>query len=87
MDRYKSTHCMAITLAIFESSRSLPVGTCKNPYNVTPVDNEDSLHHCTVDAYQAIHNYISIFERMRQSMMRHVEARIESHGEHLEHLL
>jgi hypothetical protein len=52
-----------------------------------PVDNEGALHHHSVDAFQTIRNYPDIFERMRRSMMRRVEAFIESHGGHFEHLL
>jgi hypothetical protein len=51
-----------------------------------PVDNEEALHHHIVDACQAIRSYPSIFEQMRQSMMRRVEACIESHGGHFEHI-
>jgi hypothetical protein len=47
-----------------------------------PVDNEAALHHCIVDACQTINIYPGMFERMRRSMMRCVEARIESHGGH-----
>jgi hypothetical protein len=39
-----------------------------------------------VDACQTIRNYPGIFERMRRSMMRRVDACIESHGGHFEHL-
>jgi hypothetical protein len=52
----------------------------------TPADNEEALH-CIVDACQTIRNYPGIFERMRRSMIRIVEACIESHGGHFEHLL
>jgi hypothetical protein len=52
-----------------------------------PVDNEEAFHHRTVDACQTIRNYPGIFERMRRSMMRRVEACTESHGGHFEHLL
>jgi hypothetical protein len=45
-----------------------------------PVDNEETLHHRIVDACQTIRNYPRIFERMRRSTMRRVEARTESHG-------
>jgi hypothetical protein len=45
-----------------------------------PVDNEEALHHCIVSAYHTICNYCGMFEWMQQSMMRHVEACIESHG-------
>jgi hypothetical protein len=39
-----------------------------------PVDNEEALPHRIVDACQTICNHPDIFEWMRQSMMRHVEA-------------
>jgi hypothetical protein len=52
-----------------------------------PVDNEKALHIRIVDACQTIRNYPGIFERMRPSMMRHVEECTESHGGHFEHLL
>jgi hypothetical protein len=48
--------------------------------NAAPVDNKESLHHFIVDACQTIRNRRDIFERMWRSMMRRVEARIESHG-------
>jgi hypothetical protein len=44
-----------------------------------PFDNEKALHHRIVDACQTIRNYAGIFERMRRSTMRRVEACIESH--------
>jgi hypothetical protein len=52
-----------------------------------PVDNEDALYHCIVDACQSIRNYPDIFQRMRRSMMRRVEACVESYGGRFEHLL
>jgi hypothetical protein len=45
-----------------------------------PVDNEVTLHHRIVDACQTIRSYPGIFERMWQSLMRRVEACIESHA-------
>jgi hypothetical protein len=78
---------MASTLARFESSAFVPVGTPKSLVYAAPVDNEDALHHRIVDACQTIRNYPGIFERMRRSMLRRVEACIESHGGHFEHLL
>jgi hypothetical protein len=51
------------------------------------VVNEEALHHRIVDASQTIRIYLGIFERMRRSMMRRVEACMESHGGHFEHLL
>jgi hypothetical protein len=44
------------------------------------VDNEEAFHHCIVDACQTIRNYPAICERTWRSMMRRVEACIESHG-------
>jgi hypothetical protein len=35
-----------------------------------PVDNEEALHHRTVDACQTIRNYPATFERIRRSMSR-----------------
>jgi hypothetical protein len=52
-----------------------------------PVDNEEALHRRIVDACQIIRNYHSIFGQMQWSMMKCVEAYIESHGENFEHLL
>jgi hypothetical protein len=77
---------MASTLATFESSEFLPVGTPKALVYAAPVDNEEALHIRIVDACQTIRNYSGIFERMRRSMRR-VEACIESHGDNSEHLL
>jgi hypothetical protein len=51
-----------------------------------PVDNEEAFHHRTVDACQTIRNYSGICERVRRSMMRRVEACIEYHRGHFEHL-
>jgi hypothetical protein len=50
--------------------------------NVAPIDTEGPLHR-TVDACQTVLNCLSIFERMRRSMMRHVEACTGGHFEHL----
>jgi hypothetical protein len=61
---------MASTLATFESSGFLPVGTPKTLVYSAPVDNEEALHRRIVDACQTIGNYPEIFERMRRSMMR-----------------
>jgi hypothetical protein len=49
--------------------------------------NEEVLHHRVLDTCQTILNYPGIFEWMRRSMTRHVEARIESHGGHFVYLL
>jgi hypothetical protein len=42
--------------------------------SAAPVDKEGPLHHRSVDACQTNRNYPRIFERMRRSMMRRVEA-------------
>jgi hypothetical protein len=52
-----------------------------------PVENEEALHRCIMDACQTIRIYTGFLERTRWSMVRHVEACIESHGGHFEHLL
>jgi hypothetical protein len=81
----RGAHCMASTLAWLQSFGCLPVGTGKILVYAAPVDNEQALH-STVDACQTIRIYPGIFERMRRSMMRRVEACIKSHGGHSEHL-
>jgi hypothetical protein len=80
---------MASTLARFESSGCLSVGTTQSSFVCSSsfVDNQGALHHHVVDACKTVSDYPSIFEGMRQSMMRLVEACIESHGGHFEHLL
>jgi hypothetical protein len=78
---------MVFTLAIMKSSGFLPVETPKSLVQAAPVDNEETIHHRNVEACQTIRNYPGIFGRMRRSMMRRVEACIESHGGHFEHLL
>jgi hypothetical protein len=45
-------------------------GHLKTLMYAAPVDNEEALHHCIVDACQAIHNYPGIFELMQWSMYR-----------------
>jgi hypothetical protein len=55
-------------------------GHVKTLVYVAPVDNEEALHRHTVDACQTISSYPAIFERMRRSMIRGVEACIELHG-------
>jgi hypothetical protein len=62
-------------------------GHLKTLVYAVPVDNEEALHHRILDACRTICNYPGIFERMRRSMMRCIEACIESHGGHFEHLL
>jgi hypothetical protein len=78
---------MASTLARFESSVFLPMKTPKSPVYAAPAGNEGAIHHRTVDACHTIRNYPGIFERMRQSMVRRVEACTELHAEHFEHIL
>jgi hypothetical protein len=39
-----------------------------------------------VDDCQTIPNYPGIFERMRRSVLRHVNTYADSHGGHFEHL-
>jgi hypothetical protein len=62
-------------------------GHLKTLVYAAPVDNEETLHHRTVDACQTIRNCSGISERTQRSMMRRVEACVESHGGHFEHLL
>jgi hypothetical protein len=52
-----------------------------------PVDNEGRLHHRSVDACQTTGVYPAISERMRRSMTRRIEARIESYVGYFAHLL
>jgi hypothetical protein len=73
-------HCMVSTLSRFEPFGFLPVGTPKTLAYAVPVDNEEVLQHCIVNTCQTIRNYSDIFERMWQSMSRHVKAFTESHG-------
>jgi hypothetical protein len=46
----------------FDSSGFVSVG--KTFVYATPVDNEEALHHCTVDACQTSRNFPGIFERI-----------------------
>jgi hypothetical protein len=62
-------------------------GHLKTLVCAAPVDNEEALHQRIVDACKTIRKHPGIFERIRQSMTRHVETCIESHGGHAEHLL
>jgi hypothetical protein len=62
-------------------------GHLKTLVYAASVDNEEALHHRIVAACQTIRCYPGIFERMRRSMMRRVEACTESHGGHFQHLL
>jgi hypothetical protein len=68
------------TLATFEFPGFLRLWRHqKIPVHADPVDKEETLHYRTVDACQTIRNYLGIFERMWLSMMRCVEACVESH--------
>jgi hypothetical protein len=88
MGKQRRPHCIASTPhSGFESSGFLPLGTPKTLVYAAPIDNEETLHRRTVDVCQTIRNYPAIFEWMRRSMMRRVEACTESHGGHFEHLL
>jgi hypothetical protein len=82
-DVHNNTHCMAFTLPKFESGFLL----WRHLVYVASVDNEEALHHPIVNVCQTIRHYLGIFKRMRRSMMRRIEACIETHGEHYEHLL
>jgi hypothetical protein len=62
--------------ARFESFAKLPVG---RGHYAAPVDNEEALR--IVDACHSIRNYPGIFDRMRRSVMRRIEACVESHGD------
>jgi hypothetical protein len=77
--RYRKTHCMASTLARFESSGFLHLNTL---VYAAPVDNEEKFSHPIADACQIIRNCPGIFERMLRSMMRRVEVYIEFHEGH-----
>jgi hypothetical protein len=49
-----------------------------------PVDSEEALYRRFVDVCQIIRNYPGIYERIRQSMMRRVEACIKSRGHYFD---
>jgi hypothetical protein len=57
-------------------------GHLKTVVYATPVDNEEALHHRIADACQTICICPSIFEEMRQPMIRRVEACMKSYGGH-----
>jgi hypothetical protein len=78
---------MASTLATFESCIFYLWGHLKSLVFAAPVGNGEAFHYRIVYSCQTIRNYPGIFERMRRSMMRRVEAYIEPHGGHFEHLL
>jgi hypothetical protein len=60
------------------------VGTPKYLVHADPVDNEEAFDHHILEICQNIRNYPGIFERMRRSMMRHVEACTKYHGGHFD---
>jgi hypothetical protein len=62
-------------------------GHLKSLVYAAAFDNEEALHHRIVDACQTIPLYRGIFKRMWRSMMRRVEACIESHGGYFEYSL
>jgi hypothetical protein len=62
-------------------------GRLKTRVYASPVDNEEALHHRIADACETIRNCPGICEQMLRSMVRRVEACIESRGGHFEHLL
>jgi hypothetical protein len=61
-------------------------GHLKTLVYAAPVDNEEAFHHRIVDACQMTRDQHCIFERMRRSVMRRVEACIDARGEHFEDL-
>jgi hypothetical protein len=65
---------MASTLARFQSSGFLPVGTPKIPCLRSFCRQEEALHHSIVDARQSISNNRGFFGRMQQFLMRGIEA-------------
>jgi hypothetical protein len=77
---------MASTLTGSQSSGFLTVGTPEIPCVCSSCRQRrgTSPSHC--GACQTIRIYPGIFERIRRSMMKRVEASIESHG-HFERLL
>jgi hypothetical protein len=62
-------------------------GHLKTLVYAAPVDNEEALHHCIMDACQTICNFPGIFEQMQRFMIRHFVVCIESHRGYFEHLL
>jgi hypothetical protein len=77
---------MFSTIAVMTDGYFCPWRHLKTLVYGAPVNSGEALHHRIVDACQTVRNYPGIFERMRWSMIRRVEACIESHGGHLEHL-
>jgi hypothetical protein len=70
---------MTSRLSRFESSGFLPVATAETIVFVALVVKEESLHSRILDACRTTRSYPVIFEPMRRSMMRRVEAYAESH--------
>jgi hypothetical protein len=62
-------------------------GHLTTPTYAAPVDNQEALHHCIVDACQTIRNYPGILERMRPSMMKCAKTCIESRRGYFEQIL
>jgi hypothetical protein len=52
-----------------------------------PIDKEETFHYRRVDTCETTLNYPGIFKRMWRSMVRGIEACVQSHGEHSEHWL
>jgi hypothetical protein len=77
---------MTSMLARFQSSGFFTSGSPKRLVYAAPVDSEEALQNSIVYACQTISNYGDIFVRMRWSMIRLVEACIEFHEGHFEHL-
>jgi hypothetical protein len=71
---------MASTLARFESVGFYLWGHLKALVSAAPVINGEALQHRTAHACRTIRNYLAIFEWMRWSVTRRVEACTKSHG-------
>ncbi|KYQ57749.1 hypothetical protein ALC60_03242 [Trachymyrmex zeteki] len=68
-----------------KSSRFLSGGLLKFLVYGVPIANEDVMLRQLI--FDTIRNCPRIFERVRQSMIRCVQACVESNGRHFEHLL
>lgn len=62
-------------------------GHMKSLVYSTPVETQEMLHQRIQDAAATIRNQPGIFERVRQSFVRRVNACIASNGSHFEHLI
>ncbi|EZA46903.1 hypothetical protein X777_01029 [Ooceraea biroi] len=62
-------------------------GQLKSLVYATPIQNEEDLRNRIIDGYKRIRNTPGIFERVRQSMERRVEACIMTAGGHFQQLL